>query len=88
MSPLHGDAMPQRQWTRYAVSLADSSAASTTTPMTDDHLESLAECALGPTRKNRDGVEDRMFHLEHVANYDVPLLVREIVRLRGGARES
>jgi hypothetical protein len=70
-----------RPWTETACSLADHSAAWAATPMTDAHLERLAECALGPTRLNPDGVADRLFHLEHVAGYDVPQLVREIVRL-------
>lgn len=77
-----------REWTRFAISLANQSAAWATTPITADHLESLAECALGPIRKRPDGVEDRLFHLEHVAGYDVPLLIREIVRLRGSSAEQ
>ncbi len=43
---------------------------------TPEHLELLAQCALGPTRGN-----DRLKHLEHVASYDVPLLIREITLL-------
>lgn len=72
-------------WTNYAVGIADASGVPS--PMPTGHLETLAECALGPTRK-RDGAEDRPYHLEHIANYDVPLLIREIVRLRGLVTET
>lgn len=45
--------------------------------LTDEGLENLAQCALGPTRG-----DDRLAHLEHVAGTDVPRLIQEIVRQR------
>lgn len=79
-NPQPGDPM-SNPWTDTAITIANQSAAHAATPLTDDHLERLAECALGPTRKH-DGKPDRLYHLEHIANNDVPLLIREIVRLK------
>lgn len=60
-------------WTETAIALAGCRGPC---ELTAEHLESLAQCALGGLRGT-----DRLRHLEHVAASDVPLLVREIVRL-------
>lgn len=58
-----------------ALAVADAHPAIPQGRMTDEDLETLAECA-------EAALTTQPIRLEHVAAHDVPRLLREIVRLR------
>lgn len=60
-----------------AIEIANSHPAIPDGPISERDLESLAECAYRAISEQG--------RLVHVAAHDVPRLLREIVRLRGGA---